>query len=509
MATGDGALLAGRYRIVRRLGSGGMASVYEADDERLGRSVAVKRLHAESADEVARRFQREARVGASLNHPNLVAVYDAVSDEEGVLIVMEYVDGPTLAQRLRKGPLDRDEAVGMLDGVAAALDHAHAAGVVHRDVKPANVLLGAGGLVKLADLGIAGAMEGTRITRSGAVLGTPAYMAPEQIMGARTGPATDVYALAAVAYEALSGQRARPGRTPMEIAHRAATEPAPDLRSAWPDAPPAAAEALLRGMAREPADRPGSAGALVAELARALEPAGPAAKVAPAARGPAPTAPLGPEGLAPKTPLAQGRPAAKAAPAGAGAGPVPNARPVGTAGPAPASRPRRPAPAAPRRAGPWALAAALAAIVLAGTLALWLAQDGEDRATPGGQPTAPSPGRSAPPPPSPADTVQAFYELAAADRFEEAWALAGEGWREQLGGYRSFRSGDLSQLESISFSSLEPTSVTGDSARVSARTVARLASRTDACRSTYELRRTGGRWRIEDGSVQCRPAGAG
>src|SRR5918997_5907549 len=210
-STATGNLLAGRYRVIDRLGSGGMAVVYLAEDERLGRRVAVKRLHADSPEDTAKRFSREARLGASLNHPNVVTVYDTVTDEGTVVIVMEYVDGESLADALRRGPVEPDETVRILRGVAAALDHAHQNGIVHRDVKPANILLGKEGGAKLVDLGIATAVEGTRITRSGSVMGTAAYMAPEQLDGMDTGPHTDVYALASVAYEMLTGKPAYRG----------------------------------------------------------------------------------------------------------------------------------------------------------------------------------------------------------------------------------------------------------------------------------------------------------
>jgi serine/threonine protein kinase len=267
----QGSLLDGRYRVVRHLGSGGMASVLLCEDERLGRQVAVKRLHADSPVDVERRFKREAKLGASLNHPNLVSVFDTATDDEGVLIVMEYVEGEPLSRVLRRGPLRPEEAGRMICDVGDALDHAHAQGVVHRDVKPGNVLLREDGVTKLADLGIATAADDTRITRSGVVLGTAAYMAPEQLEGGDVGPAADIYALAAIAFEALSGLKPREGRTPIEIAHKVATEGAPDLRDAWPKAPVAAAQVLQRGMALDPQDRPSSAGELARELAAALE----------------------------------------------------------------------------------------------------------------------------------------------------------------------------------------------------------------------------------------------
>src|SRR5215207_1159213 len=248
-----------------------MASVLLCEDERLGRRVAVKRLHADSPIDVELRFNREAKLGASLNHPNLVSVFDTATDDEGVLIVIEYVEGEPLSRMLRRGPLRPEEVSAMVRDLGDALDHAHAQGIVHRDVKPSNVLIREDGLTKLADLGIATASDGTKITRSGTVLGTAAYMAPEQLDGRAAGPAADVYALAAVSFEALSGKRPREGRTPMEIAHRIATEGAPDLRDVWPTAPKAAARALQHAMAREPKDRPASAGEFARELCEALE----------------------------------------------------------------------------------------------------------------------------------------------------------------------------------------------------------------------------------------------
>ena len=177
MADPEG-LLAGRYRRLETIGTGGMARVVLAQDERLGRQVAVKRLHADSPGETAKRFEREARLGASLNHQNIVAIYDVDCDTDDVLIVMEYVEGETLKQALERGPLEPSEVAAVINDIAAALDHAHAEGVVHRDVKPANILLRHDGVAKLADLGIARAAEATEITRSGFVVGTAAYRRP-------------------------------------------------------------------------------------------------------------------------------------------------------------------------------------------------------------------------------------------------------------------------------------------------------------------------------------------
>ena len=303
-----------------------MASVLLCEDERLGREVAVKRLHADSPVDVEQRFNREAKLGASLNHPNLVSVFDTATDDEGVLIVMEFVDGDPLSRLLRRGPLRPEEVRRVVLDLGEALDHAHAQGIVHRDVKPANVLIRQDGVTKLADLGIATASDGTRITRSGIVLGTAAYMAPEQLEGGDVGPAADIYALAAITFEALSGRKPREGTTPIEIAHKLATEGPPDLSAAWPKAPPAAVEVLKRGMARDPADRPESAGEFARELAEALkdEPT----KTAPTRRF---------------------RPAA-AAPARAGNGHDPATPPAAPA--APPSRPRTVPPRGSRPADP-------------------------------------------------------------------------------------------------------------------------------------------------------------
>jgi eukaryotic-like serine/threonine-protein kinase len=305
-----------------------MASVLLCRDERLDREVAVKRLHSDSPVDVEQRFVREAKLGASLNHPNLVSVFDTATDEEGVLIVMEYVEGEALARTLKRGPLPPERVASMVRDVGSALDHAHAQGVVHRDVKPGNVLMRRDGVTKLVDLGIATAQDHTRLTHSGMVLGTAAYMAPEQLEGGETTPATDIYALAVVAYEALTGERAREGRTPLEIAHRIATGPPPDIRDAMPDASPHAAEVLKRAMARDPGERQSSAGELATGLARALDepPTAPTRAVPPtaatrAAPRPAPVPAPAPSPAAAKPPPPTG-PARRA---GATAG----RRPVG------------------------------------------------------------------------------------------------------------------------------------------------------------------------------------
>src|SRR4051794_33094451 len=247
-----------------------MASVMVAEDVVLGREVALKRVRGTGDQRALERLRREARFGASLNHHNLVAVFDVLAEDDDLVIVMEYVPGRDLRQALADGPMPPAEVVKVICGVGAALDQAHRDGVIHRDVKPANVLLGAG-VVKLSDLGIALALalDQSRLTVSGAVVGSAAYMSPEQFENAEIGPATDIYALAALAFEALSGRRARPETGPVSIARAAISGP-PDLLEAWPGAPPEAAAVLRRGLDPDPARRHASAGELATDLAAAL-----------------------------------------------------------------------------------------------------------------------------------------------------------------------------------------------------------------------------------------------
>ncbi len=262
-----------RYREISLLGSGATATVVLAEDATLGRLVALKRVHPLGDAGRHSRVRREALIGAGLSHPNLVSVYDVLAGDDGApVIVMEYVEGETLRNALQRGAgFAVGEAVRVIGGVGAGLDAIHRRGVVHRDVKPANILLGTNGAIKLADLGIASAADRTRITMDGAVLGTFSYMAPEQLEGDRPTTAIDVYALAAVAFEVLSGRKARLERNPLALAHALATRPPPDLREAWPQAPRAAVELLARGLSREPDRRPRSAGELAGRLRAALE----------------------------------------------------------------------------------------------------------------------------------------------------------------------------------------------------------------------------------------------
>jgi serine/threonine-protein kinase len=266
----DPSLVAGRYRLAGRLGSGGMSRVHLATDEVLGRQVALKVLPTDSPEEGLARFRREARVGASLNHPNVVAIWDSEATEDSLLIAMEYVEGETLQARIARGPLAPEEAIPVLEQIASALDHLHAAGVVHRDVKPSNILVRPDGIAKLADLGIASGADLTEITASGSVVGTLRYLSPERIKGGPAEPASDIYALAVTAYEALAGRQPFEATTPPALL-REIERGELDLREGLAGAPPSVALALERGVASDPDARPGSAGALVADLRAAYE----------------------------------------------------------------------------------------------------------------------------------------------------------------------------------------------------------------------------------------------
>ena len=261
--------VAGRYELVRPLGHGAMATVDLAHDVELDRPVALKRLAENLArdEELWRRFVREARLAARLSHPNVVRVFDVGEDDGRPFIAMEYVEGETLAELIaRRGRLPADEAATLGLQMCAGLAAAHAAGLVHRDVKPQNLLLGTDGALKLGDFGIAVGHEGTRLTLAGTVLGTAGYLAPEQARGEQVTAAADIYAVGAVLYELLTGEPSRTAGSLAELGSEDGFEP-PDLAARVPTAPPELVAAVAACRSLRPEDRPPSAAALARLLA--------------------------------------------------------------------------------------------------------------------------------------------------------------------------------------------------------------------------------------------------
>jgi serine/threonine-protein kinase len=254
-------IVAGRYRLDERLGAGGMSTVFKALDTVLERPVAVKLLAEHLADDEAfvARFRREALAAARLQHPNIVQVFDSGLDEPSQrhYIVMEYVEGPSCADLIRdQGVLDIQQAVGIVRDACHGLDYAHRAGVVHRDVKPGNLLISRDtGAAKLADFGIAKAAEQTRITQVGSVLGTAAYLSPEQATGAESTPASDIYSLGVCAYQFLSGRLPHEYGSLTELALKQQSESVQPIRAFRPEVPEALDRAIRVCLERDPAAR--------------------------------------------------------------------------------------------------------------------------------------------------------------------------------------------------------------------------------------------------------------
>ena len=275
-----GQTIAGRYRLDRRLGIGGMSTVQLAFDERLEREVAVKLLAEHLAEDptFVSRFRREALAAARLVHPNIVQVFDFGLDEVSGqhFIVMELVDGQSCAELLRdRGALGVEETLDVIGQSCRGLDHAHRNGVVHRDVKPGNLLVARDGPVKLADFGIAKATEQSSITQVGSVLGTAAYLAPEQARGEEAGPPADLYALGVVTYQLLSGRLPYEATSLSELALKQQREVPAPLEAVNPEVPPTLARAVARALAIHPEQRYSDALAMGEALragSRGLEP---------------------------------------------------------------------------------------------------------------------------------------------------------------------------------------------------------------------------------------------
>jgi serine/threonine-protein kinase len=312
----DGRVIAGRYRLIRPEGEGGMATVWRAMDEQLGREVAVKILRPQfGADPgFAARFRNEARAAGALSHPNVVQVYDFGTDVDSgdQYIVMQLVEGEDLASVLReRGPLDVEEAVAVGASVADALGAAHQHGLIHRDVKPGNILLTPGGRTLVTDFGISRAVAEASMTVTGTTIGSVHYFSPEQAAGEPVGPASDIYALGIVVYEMLSGRRPFEGDSAAGVALKRLNEPPPPLSTAERPIPAPLEAVVMRALARDPEQRYPDADAFSyalrnwrsnADTAAMVAPAVVAAAVVPPPLDPVEPAPVTPPPVAPTPP---------------------------------------------------------------------------------------------------------------------------------------------------------------------------------------------------------------
>lgn len=324
---GPGAQLGGRYRLDQRIGGGGMGEVWRGTDEVLGRTVAIKIMLPALLDEpgFSERFRAEARTMARLKHPGVVNVYDFSSDAQTAFLVMEYIEGDPLSRTLaRVGRLTAARTMALIAQAADALHAAHTDGIVHRDVKPGNLMVRPNGTLVLTDFGIARSEQASQLTGTGTVLGTASYLSPEQAAGQVATPASDVYALGVVAYQCLSGRRPFEGDNPLEIAMKHVRDTPPPLPA---DIPPAVREIVMRTLAKDPAARWPSAAALAAVARQAAAHlgagssasagSGPTLSSAPPS-SPAPASPAAPSAhpQSPSVPVASSSVAGASTPAG-------------------------------------------------------------------------------------------------------------------------------------------------------------------------------------------------
>ena len=273
MSTLVGMMLSGRYRLDARIGSGGMSTVYRAFDQTLERQVAIKLLHRQIADDPDQleRFRREARAVAQLSHPHIVTVIDAGEEEGRPYIVFEYVQGETLKELIkREGPLDVDESAAYAIEIARALGYAHSRNIVHRDVKPQNVLIDEEGSAKITDFGIARTLDEEGLTADGRVLGTTDYVAPEQALGHQVTGQSDLYSLGIVLFEMLTGDVPFRGENQVAVAMKHVRDPLPDVQELRPEVSATLAAVVDRATAKDLARRYESDDALVDDLEEAL-----------------------------------------------------------------------------------------------------------------------------------------------------------------------------------------------------------------------------------------------
>ena len=271
-----GYLLGERYRIIDTLGEGGMANVYLAEDIILQRKVAVKilRLDLQNESQTQARFQREALASSELSHPNIVSVLDVGTDHGLPYMVMEYVDGPDLKDYIRENsPLDLREVIQIMDQILSAVALAHKHNVIHRDLKPQNILMDKRGNIKIADFGIAVALNQSSITQTNSVMGSVHYMSPEQTRGGLVTRQSDIYSLGIILYELITGTVPFNGDTPVSIALKHAQEPIPSIRKKDRSVPQALENVVLKATAKDPRDRYPSAQAMKADLDSSLDPA--------------------------------------------------------------------------------------------------------------------------------------------------------------------------------------------------------------------------------------------
>jgi serine/threonine-protein kinase len=263
-----------RYRIIEKVGGGGMADVYKAEDLVLGRTVALKILHKQYATDEGflERFRREARAAAKLSHPNVVSIYD-VGEENGVyFIVMEFVKGMTLKKLIQKdAPLSTEKVVHIAMQIAKAMEFAHEHEIIHRDIKPQNVIITDDGEIKVTDFGIARAGATSTMTRTGAVMGTAHYISPEQAQGSIVGPTTDIYSLGVVMYEMATGELPFRGENPVAVALKHINDTPMPPRSVFGDMPVSLEAVIMKAMAKNPNDRYRSAEAVRTDLKRVIE----------------------------------------------------------------------------------------------------------------------------------------------------------------------------------------------------------------------------------------------